>query len=204
MNKYLTAMVSAALATGVACAGDDRYNDDSMADETRETAAEIERSAENTADDLERATDHAAYETEQTVEHAGDEIEDGLQQAGNEIEEGADYAADETSEYMNNEENFADMKAEELDDVKVVLSTGEEIGEIDEVGFSPQHGERVAVVEVGGFLGIGEKDIAVPFSKLTKNSDGNAQITMSRSEIEAAAEFDDQWLEEESEQEDAE
>lgn len=204
MNKYLAAMVSAALATGVACAGDDRYNDESLTDTTRDTAEEIERSAENTADDLDRATDHAAYETEQAVENAGDEIEDGMQHAGNEIEEGTEYAADQASDYMNEGEGFDNMKAEELDDVTVVLSTGEEIGEIDEVGFSAQHGERVAVVEVGGFLGIGEKDIAVPFSKLTKNADGNAQITMSRSEIEAAAEFDDEWLEEESEQEDAE
>lgn len=189
MNKILSAAIAAALATSAAYAGDDKYDEDTVAQEAHQTTAEIERSAESAADSVEHAADQAANEIEQTA----DDVEDSM-----------DYAADKAESHMDKAEPFASLTADELDDVKVILGSGEEIGEIDEIGYSPQHGEKVAVIEVGGFLGIGERDIAVPFSQITETSDGKAQITMSRAEVEAAPEFDDDWLEDKTEKEDAE
>ena len=87
--------------------------------------------------------------------------------------------------------DIADMTAEELDGKSVVTSTGEEIGEIDEVGYSSTHQERVAVIEAGGFLGVGEKRIAIPLSELQLGTDDNITTTLTRDTIETQEEFDE-------------
>src|SRR5690606_34712870 len=51
--------------------------------------------------------------------------------------------------------DIADMTADKLSGKSVVTADGEEIGDIDEVGYSATHQERVAVIEAGGFLGVG-------------------------------------------------
>lgn len=88
---------------------------------------------------------------------------------------------------------LTDMTADELEGKKVVTLTGEEVGEIGEVGESPAHGGRIATVEVGGFLGIGEKTIAIPLSDLDKSvsDEDSVQTSMTRSMIESQAEFDE-------------
>lgn len=83
------------------------------------------------------------------------------------------------------------MTADKLSGKSVVTTTGEEIGQIDQVGYSATHQERVAVVEAGGFLGVGEKRVAVPLSELKMGSDGNVKTTMDRDSIEAQEEFDE-------------
>lgn len=90
-------------------------------------------------------------------------------------------------------EGLTNMTAEELEGKKVVTLTGEEVGEIGEVGESPAHGGRIATVEVGGFLGVGEKTIAIPLSDLDKSvsDEDSVRTTMTRSSIESQAEFDE-------------
>ena len=87
---------------------------------------------------------------------------------------------------------LSEMTAEELSGKSVVTSTGEEIGEIGEVGYSATHQERVATVEVGGFLGVGEKRIALPLSELEPGEDDTSvQTSLTRESIEAQEEFDE-------------
>ena len=87
--------------------------------------------------------------------------------------------------------DVADMTADKLSGKTVVTATGEEIGDIDEVGYSATHQERVAVIEAGGFLGVGEKRVAVPLSELEIGSDGNVKTTMDRDSLESQEEFDE-------------
>jgi sporulation protein YlmC with PRC-barrel domain len=87
--------------------------------------------------------------------------------------------------------DMADMTADKLSGKSVVTATGEEIGEIDQVGYSATHQERVAVIEAGGFLGVGEKRIALPLSELEMGSDGNVKTSMERDSIESQEEFDE-------------
>jgi sporulation protein YlmC with PRC-barrel domain len=76
------------------------------------------------------------------------------------------------------------MRVDEVEDITVVDASGETIGEVDEV-LGTSDGRPVAVVvEAGGFLGIGEKDVIVDISRLTKNGD-NVVLAMSKAEIEA-------------------
>lgn len=90
-------------------------------------------------------------------------------------------------------EGLSAMTADELEGKKVVTLTGEEIGEIGEVGESSAHGGRIATVEVGGFLGIGEKTIAIPLSELDKSAadEDSVRTNLTRASIESEAEFDD-------------
>jgi len=87
--------------------------------------------------------------------------------------------------------DVSQMSSEKLSGKSVVTATGEEIGEIDEIGYSATHQERVAVIEAGGFLGVGEKRIAVPLSELEIDADGNVNTTMTRDSIEMQEEFDE-------------
>jgi hypothetical protein len=83
------------------------------------------------------------------------------------------------------------MSSDELSGKSVVTATGDEIGEIDEVGYSATHQERVAVIEAGGFLGVGKKRIAVPLSELQMGTDDSVATTMTRDSIETQEEFDE-------------
>jgi sporulation protein YlmC with PRC-barrel domain len=96
---------------------------------------------------------------------------------------------DESKDKAHND--VSQMSSDKLIGKSVVTVTGEEVGEIDEVGYSATHQERVAVIEAGGFLGVGEKRIAVPLSELEISEDGNVKTTMTRDSIEMQEEFDE-------------
>jgi sporulation protein YlmC with PRC-barrel domain len=88
-------------------------------------------------------------------------------------------------------EDLSQMSSDQLSGKSVVTADGEEIGEIDEVGYSSTHQERVAVVEAGGFLGVGEKRIAIPLSDLKLGTDDNLATTLTRDSIEMEEDFDE-------------
>jgi sporulation protein YlmC with PRC-barrel domain len=51
--------------------------------------------------------------------------------------------------------------------------SNESIGEVDDVIIPPGGGSPVAVISVGGFLGIGSKLVAVPYDRLQMNAERN-------------------------------
>ncbi|MEO8420434.1 MAG: PRC-barrel domain-containing protein [Hyphomicrobium sp.] len=71
-----------------------------------------------------------------------------------------------------------DVSAKELLDAAVVNSANETVGDINDV-LIDREGKVVAViVGVGGLLGMGEKDVALPFDQLTfaKDTDGKLVV----------------------------
>ena len=58
---------------------------------------------------------------------------------------------------------------------KLVNEKGEKIGEVEDVIVAPDGKLTLAIVEVGGFLGVGEHRVAVPISSL---KDANKSIVM--------------------------
>lgn len=76
----------------------------------------------------------------------------------------------------------------------VMSAANEDIGDVNDVLFDMQ-GQGVAiVVGVGGFLGIGEKNVAVPFERLTVSRDDEGDdivisLDTTRDELNAAPEF---------------
>ncbi|WP_299651635.1 PRC-barrel domain-containing protein [uncultured Tateyamaria sp.] len=57
-----------------------------------------------------------------------------------------------------------DQKAEDLIGRSVATESGEDVGEVDFIGMRGQ--TLVAIIGVGGFLGMGENEVAVPLEKL--------------------------------------
>lgn len=86
------------------------------------------------------------------------------------------------------------MSEQELVGMTVVSREGEEIGDIDQVvteggaGAMPGEDKR-AVIDVGGFLGIGEKSIAIPFDDLQLSQDGRLQTDLTREALESQPEY---------------
>lgn len=93
--------------------------------------------------------------------------------------------------------DLSQLPPEELQGMTIVSSTGEEVGTIEKVGYSDQHQDTVAAVNVGGFLGVGEKVIAIPLSDLQMGADSNVTTTMDRTQIEQEQEIDPSTLSEE-------
>ncbi|MDQ2095295.1 PRC-barrel domain-containing protein [Rhodalgimonas zhirmunskyi] len=134
-----------------------------MDDTMRETGAAINDTAEATGnalnkagEDVANAADNAATATGNAMQNAGEEIS----QAGDAMTKNADSMADETA--LTN-----GLTAEELTGKRVYDANGEWIGEVDKV-LAAQDGTTAgkAVIDVGGFLGIGEKPVAVDLSNL--------------------------------------
>ena len=69
-------------------------------------------------------------------------------------------------------------------------ASGEAVGEIADLVLSPADKVSSAVVSVGGFLGLGERQVEVPYDKLVIAANRNTVlVTMSKDEVAAKPEF---------------
>ncbi|MFZ1199189.1 MAG: PRC-barrel domain-containing protein, partial [Desulfobacterales bacterium] len=97
---------------------------------------------------------------------------------------GAVYAADQKS-------GDPDMMAENVLDMSIRTKSGDDVGEITNVLFERNGKIKEYLVDVGGFLGIGEKTVAVSPQDLTYDADkGYAVFQGSKKELEDRPEVD--------------
>ena len=74
----------------------------------------------------------------------------------------------------------------------VLNSAGEEIGDVDEVVIENATGDMFVVVSVGGFLGIGDKDVVFPMGDASMVGDDVVLKTnQSKEMLEAQDEYDE-------------
>jgi len=69
------------------------------------------------------------------------------------------------------------MTAGDLIGKTVVNEAGEEVGEIEDIVIGTTDKEVQAIVAVGGFLGIGDKSIALSFDELEPGQEDNVLLT---------------------------
>ncbi|TFL19186.1 PRC-barrel domain-containing protein [Jannaschia formosa] len=84
---------------------------------------------------------------------------------------------------------FANMRVSDLVGMNVLGGTGERLGEVDrlvDVGGTPN-----AIVGVGGFLGFGERDIAIPLDRFSQTEEGLRLDALTEEELEAMPEWDE-------------
>lgn len=150
-----------------------------------------------------RDTDRSMDERQQDPAVASDYDREKTRSGPADMRAGQQDQAGEHSDGMGM--HMSDMTADELKGKKVLTLTGEEIGEIDDVGMSATLQARVATVEVGGFLGISEKTIAIPLSELQSSVSGEDSVktSMTRTSIEALPEFDESDFSADDEDEEA-
>ncbi len=173
MKKIMLAVASLAMAGSLAvCA---QEPDDAKVTESQR---DTDQSMEERQQDPAVASD---YDRERTSSGPADTRVSQQDQAG------------EQSDGMGTGMDLSAMTAAELEGKKVLTLTGEEIGEIDKVGISGTQQARVATVEVGGFLGISEKTIAIPLSELQPSVSGEDSVktSLTRTSIETLPEFDE-------------
>lgn len=86
------------------------------------------------------------------------------------------------------------VSTEEIIGAYVYTATDGNIGEISQVLLDTEGTANAVVIEVGGFLGFGEKPVAVSFDSLemfeTENGDLTIQAPFTKEELEAAKTFD--------------
>lgn len=142
--------------------------------ETAEMVDDVKRETADIVDKAEEETALALANAESAAENAGREVEQTLE------------GVDPDPELPVADRNA--LTAEDLDGAPVYDAKGKEIGEVSEIILS-QTGEidRV-VIDVGGFLGLGEKPVAVPFDALRMETgiggvDPRVSVDYSESEL---------------------
>jgi len=86
------------------------------------------------------------------------------------------------------------ISAKDLDNVVVYSSDNQNLGEISDVVVDKSGKVDAVIVDVGGFLGIGEKPVAIGFNGLDIRKDQNNKVfaysKLSKAQLDAAAKYD--------------
>ena len=108
-----------------------------------------------------------------------------------EAQQGAQVAQQRSYEetYGQSFAELGDRNVEELIGSNVVTDTGEEVGSIDNFGLSGE--SLVAIVGIGGFLGMGEHNVAMPLDRLTWDGEKLVISGVTREELEQMPAYDE-------------
>lgn len=140
------------------------------------TASTVENAADATSEAAAEMTDGdvVVVETDEEMEEA--EVPEGTPLEGQIFEQSADT-----------------FLASVMMDSVVRNAAGEEIGDVNDLVLSGDGQVSGVVIGVGGFLGIGEKDVAIESSRIeiTETEDGELQLVLdvTEEELDAAPEF---------------
>ncbi|HEX6260899.1 MAG TPA: PRC-barrel domain-containing protein [Woeseiaceae bacterium] len=174
-RSYLAILASGAFAIGVA--GCD------AGDPGDPGTPEPESSAMYDTEETEDATESMAERQEQA--------EDRLQQSTREAEQQVQQQQDRYATTQDTPLDSLDtLGTDEIIGKTVVSQQGEDIGEIEEVVMDTNSQQHLAVIDVGGFLGIGEKSVAVAFDQLQLSDDGRVRSDLTKETLQAQPEYD--------------
>lgn len=82
------------------------------------------------------------------------------------------------------------LSVDDVDDMEIYSANGDEIGDVEEV-LMDADGKMVALVaEVGGFLGIGEREVMLRFDQVEQRGD-DLVVDMTEEQVEQLPEWDD-------------
>ncbi|WP_298429051.1 PRC-barrel domain-containing protein [uncultured Jannaschia sp.] len=84
---------------------------------------------------------------------------------------------------------FADYRVSDLVGMNVLGETGNDVGEVDRLITNGT--ELMAIVGVGGFLGLGEHDVAIPLDRFVIGDDAIVLNALTEAELEAMPEWDE-------------
>jgi len=91
--------------------------------------------------------------------------------------------------------NTGDIRAEDLVGTTVYGANDENVGEVGDVVLTPDGKVDAIIIDVGGFLGIGEKEVAVAMDNLHFMTDGNNNTYLytnfNKEQLEAATAYDE-------------
>jgi sporulation protein YlmC with PRC-barrel domain len=88
------------------------------------------------------------------------------------------------------QDRLASMRVQELMDQTVYGANGEEVGDVENVLADRQGHASAIVVGVGGFLGIGERQVAIPLDRMSVGQDGRLTTELTRENIGSMQAYD--------------
>ena len=131
------------------------------------------------------------------VAEAGEEAEAAVEEGAEDVAEATDEAAKETGEWFNKLDNefaeIADWTTADIEGKAVATANGDVIGEIDDLGM--QNNKLMAVVGIGGFLGLGEHDVALDINEMSWDGEKFIAEGYSEDELKGMAEYDPETIE---------
>lgn len=147
-------------------------------------------------DAAEEPTDGEAMDDEAMDEETVEPVEEDVMEEETMTEEPVDEAAEGTERT----ETFIEMQAEDEVSANTYIGQSlynlqdESIGNINDLIFTDEGGVNAAIVGVGGFLGIGQKEVAVNFELIEiqqqpDSADVRLVIDATREQLENAPEF---------------
>lgn len=142
---------------------------------------------ENTANEVGNAIDDTSEAIAETAEDTYDAATDTAQSATeqSDAEMNAEATADadtgtatadaEVTAETEMVDGFSGMTVADVVGQRVIEANGEDVGTVNHV--IENGGETEVVIGMGGFLGIGQHDVAIPLEQLTQGADGTLQLS---------------------------
>lgn len=174
---------------------DGAANPEVAAEETAEAAESVtEEATEETAEVAEPVTEEATEETAEAVETVTEEATEETAEAATETE-ATDVVASDTEMERTAPEGYTyavaeELTTEELTGARLYDTSDEMIGEISKLIIDDSGKITDAVLDVGGFLGLGEHSVAVPMEDLDiqrADADGSIRVLVGASKEELKA-----------------
>ncbi|OBY26235.1 PRC-barrel domain-containing protein [Leisingera sp. JC1] len=219
MKKLLLSTALAAVTTFPAFASDTTVEEaaEATAEQGAELASDAANAAEQAGETIAEETSEAAAETEAAAEAAAEEVTEEAAEAEAAVEAEAEASAAaesgsaetmsdtgttaamqprvpvERDGYMTAEET--DLTAEKLTGAAAYDANDEWIGEVSELLLTDEGKVKSAVIDVGGFLGLGEKPVELDLSKIDilradDGSDLRVYIPMTEEELKAMPDYE--------------
>ena len=163
------------------------------APDTEETTAEVDMEAAPAEEEM--ATADATAETTAEADATAATAEEDMAAAGAEMDATAETGAE--SGFLSYSAD--QVRATTLIGKEVFGPDGESIGEISDLVLQEDGETRAAIIDVGGFLGVGEKEVAIRFDEIEirpAEDGGEPQllVAMSREDLEQMAAFEDRTM----------
>ncbi|MFL1406871.1 PRC-barrel domain-containing protein [Marinobacter sp. M1N3S26] len=138
----------------------------------------------------EQSADKDGVEKQQSTEHG----EDTMESTSNTMpsDQKADHQAGMQNESYMHSSPADGMRATDLIGAEVITAGDEEVGSVSELIIDKNGQVVFIVVGVGGFLSMGEKDVAIGWENVTRSSSSDKyelRIDVTREELQSAAEF---------------
>lgn len=84
------------------------------------------------------------------------------------------------------------VSKKDLTGMDIYGADGKKIGDVDKVLADGSNSVKAVTADVGGFLGIGAREVVIPIDKLQKGPDKNRlQVTMTKDELQKLAKWED-------------
>jgi len=192
-NAYRMIFAGAALVAASALAGCDAGQDDPYADSERSrTADESTYAADEGTDTREPASMEESTDRSVASDRPGTT-------GGTQTSPRDPASMPESTTSMAGQLTETDVVGQ-----PVVSEGGEEIGTVVQIVDDASTGGRFAVVDVGEFLGIGEKQVAIDMRHLSLGADGQVRSNVTADQLQSMPEYEAPEAGQEMEEEDTE